>query len=176
MAKIGLKYPVYKTQESTAKSGVIGKAIQASISITANDVKLYGDDGVAESDKSWQSGTISLNTTDLSYQNQADLLGHTYNDTDGTLTAKTSDIAPYTGVGFYGTMVVNGIRKYRTIWFPKVQFGEPNDELNTKAESVAFGTYTIEGNIMQDDDDAWKDEALFSTEAEAKAWLDAKIA
>ena len=31
MAKIGLKYPVYKTEDS---QGVIGKAIQADISIT----------------------------------------------------------------------------------------------------------------------------------------------
>ena len=63
MAKIGLRYPVYKT---TSTSGVIGKAIQADISITVNDVKLYADDVVSESDKSFQSGTILLEFDDLS--------------------------------------------------------------------------------------------------------------
>ena len=56
MAKIGLKYPVYKTDSA---AGVIGKAIQADISITVNDVKLYADDAVAESDKSFQNGNNS---------------------------------------------------------------------------------------------------------------------
>ena len=37
IGKIGLKYPVYKT--ATAQ-GVIGKAIQADISISVNDVAM----------------------------------------------------------------------------------------------------------------------------------------
>lgn len=176
MAKIGLKYPVYKTSAETPANGVIGKAIQASISITLSDVKLYGDDAMAENEKAFQSGTISLNTTDLSFKNQADLLGHTYDDAESTLVANSNDVAPYTGVGFYGVLKVNNVRKFRAVWLPKVLFGEPNDEMNTKGESVEFGTYTMEGNIMQEDDGKWKEEALFETAEEAVAYLDEKKA
>ena len=45
MAKIGLRYPVYK---GATTQGVIAKAIQADIAITVNNVKLYADDAIAE--------------------------------------------------------------------------------------------------------------------------------
>ena len=87
MAKIGLKYPVYKTATS---QGVIGKAIQADISISVNDVKLYADDAIAESDKSFQSGTLTLGIDDLSDIIQAEFLGHTVG-TDPEIIAKGTD-------------------------------------------------------------------------------------
>lgn len=169
MAKIGLKYPVYKT-ESTA--GVIGKAIQADISITVNDVKLYADDAVAESDKSFQNGTITLGIDDLSDTVQTAFLGHAVSD--GEITAKGTDNNPYVGIGFYGTKRVNNVNKFRAIWLPKVQFAEPNDSNSTKGESVVFNTPTLEGTIMLDANGNWKQEKTFDTEAEAVAYLQAK--
>lgn len=169
MAKIGLKYPVYKAG-STA--GVIGKAIQADISITTNDVKLYADDSVAESDKSFQEGTITLGLDDLSDTVQTALLGHTV--IDGEIVAKGSDSNPFVSIGFYGVKKVNNIKKYRAIWLPKVQFAEPSDTNATKGETLAFATPTIEGTIMLDDIGAWKYEKTFDSEAEAIAYLQAK--
>ena len=70
MAKIGLKYPVaapMKEDGKTYDTGfVIAKAIKASVTANNNDVKLYADDGIAESDKSFKDGTLSLNVDDLS--------------------------------------------------------------------------------------------------------------
>lgn len=169
MAKIGLKYPVYKT-ESTA--GVIGKAIQADISITVNDVKLHADDGIAESDKSFQEGTITLGIDDLSDAVQTAFLGHTVND--GEITANGNDSSPYVSIGFYGVKQVNNVKKYRAIWLTKVQFAEPNDTNATKGENVVFNTPTLEGTIMLDDNGDWKKEKTFNTEAEAIAYLQAK--
>ena len=77
MAKIGLKYPVYK---GATTQGVIAKAIQADISITVNDVKLYADDAIAESDKSFRSGTLTLGVDDLSDAVQTAFLGHAVDD------------------------------------------------------------------------------------------------
>lgn len=170
MAKIGLKYPVYK---GNTTQGVIGKAIQADIAITVNGVFLYGDDGVAESDKSFQSGTITLGVDDLSDEIQTEFLGHTADET-GEITAKGVDDSPYVGIGFYGVKKVNGARKYRAIWLPKVQFGEPNDTNATKGENVTFNTPVLEGTIMLDDTGAWKKEQTFDTEAEAKTYLESK--
>ena len=169
MAKIGLKYPVYKTATS---EGVIGKAIQADISISVSEAKLYADDGIAESDKSFQSGTITLGIDDLSDTIQSDFLGHTVND--GEIIAKGSDSNPFVSIGFYGVKKVNGIRKYRAIWLKKVQFAEPSDTHATKGETLAFATPTLEGTIMLDDSGEWKNEKTFNTEAEAIAYLQAK--
>ena len=171
MAKIGLKYPVYKGETT---QGVIGKAIQADISIEVNDVKLYADDAVAESDKSFSSGTITLGTDDLSDTIQTDLFGHAVNAETNEITAKGTDDSPYVGIGFYGTKKVGGVRKFRAIWLPKVQFAEPNDENATKGENVEFRTPTLEGTIMLDDNGDWKKENTFDTKDEAKAYLEEK--
>lgn len=169
MAKIGLKYPVYK---GATTEGVIGKAIQADISITVNDVKLYADDGIAESDKSFQSGTITLGIDDLSDTVQTAFLGHAVSE--GEITAKGTDDSPYVGIGFYGVKKVSGVRKYRAIWLTKVQFAEPSDTNVTKGETVEFSTPVLEGTIMLDDSGNWKQEKTFATEAEAITYLQAK--
>ena len=165
MAKIGLKYPVYKG----TTSGVIGKAIQADITIEVNDVQLHADDGVVESEKSFKSGKITLGIDDLSDTIQTEFLGHTI--ADGVITAAGTDSSPYVGVGFYGTKMVSGVKKYRAVWFRKVQFGEPSDSNKTKGETVEFTTPTLEGTIMLDDNGKWKDEKTFTTEADAIAFL-----
>lgn len=171
MAKIGLKYPVYK---SAMKSGVIAKAIQADISITVNNVKLYADDAIAESDKSFQEGTITLGIDDLSAEIQAEFLGHEVNEATGEITAQGADTNPPVGIGFYGVKKVNGVTKYRAIWLPKVQFSEPADTNATKGETVEFNTPVLEGTIMLDDTGVWKKENTFNTEAEAIAYLQDK--
>ena len=171
MAKIGLKYPVYKGETT---QGVIGKAIQADISIEVNDVKLYADDAIAESDKSFSGGTLTLGIDDLSDEVYATLLGHEVNPVTGEITAAGGDDGPYVGIGFYGAKKVGGVRKYRAIWLPKVQFAEPNDENATKGENVEFRTPSLEGTIMVDDNGDWKKENTFDTEDEAKAYLEEK--
>ena len=71
MAKIGLKRPCYSpaTETDSAISygtgAVLAKAISANISIENNDVKLYADDAVAESDNSFASGTVTIGIDDL---------------------------------------------------------------------------------------------------------------
>ena len=171
MAKLGLQYPVYKSEK---KSGVIAKAIQADISITVNNVPLYADDALAENDRSFQNGTLTLGIDDLKDEIQAEFLGHEIDEETGEITANKNDVSPYVGVGFFGTKKVNNIPKYRAVWLPKIQFGEPNDTNQTKGETVTWNTPVLEGAIMTDDAGDWKKEQTFDTIAEAKAYLDGK--
>lgn len=185
MAKVGLKYPVaapLKEDGKTYDTGfVIAKAIKATVTANNNDVKLYADDGVAESDKSFKDGTLSLNVDDLALKVYADMLGHTYtaagtgeNAEPEKVVASVDDIAPYLGVGFYGAVKRNNKPCFQAKWLKKVQFSEPNDETDTKGETVAFQTPTIEGTAFQADDGTWKEQAEFATEAAARAWLNEK--
>lgn len=167
MAKIGLNYPVYKTATS---AGVIGKAIQADVTIEMNDGKLYGDDSLAEVDRSFKTGTLTLGVTDLSDAVQSALLGHAI--ANDVMTAKGTDSPAYASVGFYGVKMVSNVKYYRAVWFPKVLFGEPADANATKGESIAFGTPTIVGAIFDDATNGWKQEKTFATAALAQAWLD----
>lgn len=177
MAKVGLKHLVFgelneenNTYESAKK---LGGAIKADVSITRNDVTLYADDVVAETDKTFSKGSISVETDDISQENLVSLLGHKV--VDGEMVCGADDQAPYVGFGFYGTKKVKGKLKYRAVFFVKVQFGEPNDSNSTKGETVTFNSETIEGTIMQNRNQVWKMEQTFDTEEEAIAYIDGKF-
>lgn len=186
MAKIGLKYPVYavatETTSAISYSGgaVLAKAINASISIDTNDVKLYADDAIAESDFSFSSGTVTIEIDELGNAAQLALLGYTEGSTTdaslGTkeLKASGTDTPAYVGFGFYGRKKVSNATRWRAVWLKKVQFKEPNDEMKTKGESVEFGTTSLEGTIMVAADGYWKEEGTFDTEAEAVSYLNTK--
>lgn len=185
MAKIGLKYPVYApaTETDSAISygtgAVLAKAISANISIENNDVKLYADDAVCESDNSFSDGTVTIGVDDLYDAAKVALLAYIEGATiDATTGAKELSAGTGTpaivGFGFYGKVVRNRVSYWRAIWLKKVQFAEPSDELATKGESLEFGTPELEGAIMLAPDGKWKEEGTFSAEAGAKAWLDGK--
>ncbi len=67
MAKIGLQNFLYgiltEASDGTATYGAglkPGKAISCNVSISNNDAKLYADDGLAEADTTFQSGTMEI--------------------------------------------------------------------------------------------------------------------
>ena len=179
MKKIGLKYPVaaiYNDSTGTpvySDGFVIAKAMSANIRINRNNERLHADDDIDEIDQSFIDGTESLGINELTLEKQSILLGHALEN--GELKANQDDIAPYLGHGFYGRIRRNGADKWRAIWFHKMQFGEPNDETETKGERVAFKTPTIESMIMKDINGDWKSEKVFDTEADAIAWLHEKV-
>lgn len=182
--KVGLKYPVFAptNDDETYKTGfVISKAIKADLNAESNDVKAYGDDGVAESDKSFKSGKVSINITDLTNKVYAGLLGHQYREAtaenqatvDGVI-SNANDIAPYGGVGYYGKVTRNNKTSWMAKWLYKVQFAEPADNMETKGETVNFQSETIEGDVFTLANGNWKDQEEFTTEDAAIKWLNAK--
>lgn len=75
MATIGLSKPYYAIYAeaggvvSYSDGAVMGKATEANISIeTTEDNNLYGDNGLAETDRRFANGTLTLSTTDLSQE------------------------------------------------------------------------------------------------------------
>jgi phi13 family phage major tail protein len=177
MAKIGLKYPV--ASELTADTPtygtgfIIGKAIAANVSIDANDNILYADDSPAESDAGFAGGSIELGVDDLTDTVYATLLGHDI--TDGVVTASTTDVAPNFGIGFYTVRMKSGSRSYKATVLYKVQFAEPSDEAQTKAESIEWNTPTIEGTIMALPAGEWKKQKTFTAELDAIAFIEALL-
>jgi phi13 family phage major tail protein len=178
MAKIGLKHVVGGVLNDSGSTPtytggrVLGKAISASLSFEFNEATLFADDAVAEKVREFKSGKLTLGTDDLTYEVQGMLLGHTATAT--SLKKKATDVAPYVGVGFCGTVIRNDVRKYRAIWLWKVKFGVPNEELKTKGESIEFTTPSIEGTVLKIANEDYHDEMLAETEEEAIQWLDTK--
>ena len=185
MAHIGMKYPVaapWKEGNTYEKGFVVGKSINFTGTPNKNDVELYADDEVAETDKSVKDWGTSLGVDDLSLKVQADILGHTYTeateDVGESIEVGTDDVAPYFGMGFYKRRRKNNITSFTAIWLYKVQHSEPTENAETKGDTVNFQTATIEGKaypVSVTVDGKTKmsigQKAVFDDEAKAKAWL-----
>lgn len=181
MAQIGLKYLICskltetETEATYTGGKIMAYAIKADMNIEVNEGVLRGDDRIIENVKEFKSGKLTLNGDHLDYETRALILGHTLTTiepgTNKKMTAKGSDDGAFVGVGFYATSIKNNIRGFRAIWLTKVKFGVPSESMETRGEAINFQTPTIEGTILTNMLDVWKEEATFPTEAEAKTWL-----
>lgn len=146
-----------------------GKAVSCNVSISSNDAKLYADDGLAESDTSFQSGTVSMEVDNADLTTQATLLGHTISSDE--MVRNANDVAPYVGLGRIVTKMVGGAYKYKVEFLNKVKFSEPSQENTTKGESVEFGTTTLEGIVSTLANGNWSKTKTFDTLTEAQTYL-----
>nr|DAT37855.1 MAG TPA: tail tube protein [Caudoviricetes sp.] len=194
MATIGLSKPYYAIYAeaggvvSYSDGAVMGKATEANISIeTTEDNNLYGDNGLAETDRRFANGTLTLSTTDLSQEVSKAILGLTEQAITGIdgvtdtsvkeLVYDDTQVTPYLGVGFIIKKKVNGAYKWRGVVLPKVMFSVPEDAATTQGESIEWQTPELTGAIMRDDSatHAWKKEATFTSEAQAEAYIKARL-
>ncbi len=188
MAAIGLQYSVYApltenevTGVATYGTGKTGrKLIKADIKINTTDSPLYADDTLCENAKEFTDGTLTINQDDLPDAMRKDFLGNTTKsieigeETLQELVSKDIDVQPYFGLGFIQSKKVDGVRKYRAIFFPKVQFGEPDESAETKSKSISWQTPSIIGTIMRRIDGVWKEEVTVDSLATATAYLKLK--
>lgn len=190
MATIGLSkpyYAVYSAEGSTvtyANGAVMGKATEANIEIeTSEDNNLYGDNGIAETDRQFTGGALTLSTTDLSQEVSKAILGlkeEALDDIEGItdeavkeLIYDDSQVTPYLGVGFIVKKVVGGVTMWRGVVLTKVMFSVPNDSATTQGESIEWQVPELSATIMRDDSAThmWKREATFTTEAQAEVYI-----
>lgn len=179
MAKIGLTNLWYgKLTEGVdgtpSYNGALsfGKAISCSVEVTNNEAMLYADDTLAESDTSFNNGTMTLGVDEDSDTVFADVLGHEI-DSNGAVVKTSEDIAPYVGIGRVITKMVNGALKYKAEFIYKIKFAEPSAEDNTKGESVEFSTPEIEGQIasLSDSKGTWCTTKTFDSKADAVSFI-----
>lgn len=182
MAKIGLnnfRYAILtEAQDGTPSYGGAkkpAKAVSCSVSITNNSAQLFADDMLAESDTSFQSGTVSMGIDDEDTDTMAELLGHTIN-TAGEMVRNAYDVAPYVGIGRVIVKMVNGVYKYKAEILNKVKFSEPSQEDSTKGESVEFVTGTIEGTVACLANGNWSKTETFNTKDDAIAYIESVFA
>ena len=180
MAKIGLS-SLYYSKLTEAQDGtptydgakVLGKAVSANVSITNNSAMLYADDVLAESDTSFQSGTITLGCAEDGDTVFADLLGHTITtgENGGVVTKATTDVAPFVAVGRVITKMVSGVLYYKAEVLYKVKFAEPSQDDSTKGESMEFRTPEIEGTISALANGKWATGKTFASKADAVSFI-----
>lgn len=194
MATIGVSKPYYGIYNVSASTvtytlgAVMGKATQANIEIeTSEDNNLYGDNAIAETDRQFTGGTLTLSTTDLSQEVSRAILG-IVEQALGEITGVTDQgvkeliyddrqVTPYLGVGFVIKKVINKITMWRAVILTKVMFSIPSDAATTQGETIEWQVPELSATIMRDDSAThmWKREATFTTEAQAVAYLEARL-
>ena len=185
MARIGYKKGKYnKIDASTKKYATITegvpcleKVIDEKFSAEYNSAELYADDVLAECDYSFKKGTLAITVANDDDKKEAELMGNTI--TEDEVVKKVDDAAPEFGYGHIVTKMVNGAKKFKVEFVPRVKWTKITTDAKTRGESVEFGTTAIEGTVYPLDADfngmtagTWEKHQTFATEAEAEAYLD----
>jgi len=155
---IGLKDLHYALLQQDDENGVvysapvrIAGAVQANINPNASLETLFADDGPMETSASMGKIELELIAADFPLEVQAILLGHTVSG--GVLKRKASDVPPWVAIGFK-SLKSNG--KYRFVWLLKGKFNQPEQNHETKGDTVNFQTPTLNGSFVKRDfDDEW---------------------
>ena len=123
----------------------LAKAIKADLSIELAEAILYADDGAAYVIKDFKSGKLSLGVDDIGITAAQDLTGAVVDD-NGVLVSYSENETVPVAIGFRALKPDN---RYRYFWLYRVKFGIPSTNLQTKGDSIAFQTPTIEGTVMR---------------------------
>lgn len=177
MARIGLKnfrYSLLDENEKVKEPKTLGKAIDCKVSLKLNSAELYGDDGLCESDYTFNKGTVTITVDDDDDTILAPLLGHAISE-DGEIVRKDTDVAPYIAFGRILTKIVGGVYKYKVEYLSKVKFKDTMPDEATKGESIEFTTVSIEGSVMRKTDGEWSKSKTFTTYKDASDYLDSLL-
>lgn len=146
-----LVYAIMKT-EDTASTAPVYEAVKpapgvisVNINPNASQETLFADDGPYDSATTLGKVDVAINKAELTTENKADLLGHQI-DANGGIVYGDSDVPPWVAIGFR-TLKSNG--KYRYVWLYKGKFTDPEDNNETKGDSINFQTDTINGQFVK---------------------------
>ena len=146
-----LVYAKMTTEDTIAAAPVYGEVTSApgvmSLNINPNGAQetLFADDGPMEVASTLGRIEVEIQKNELTSQNKADLLGHEI-DSNGAVVYGDSDVPPWVAMGVR-TLKSNG--KYRHVWLYKGKFSEPEDNNETKGDSINFQADTISGQFSR---------------------------
>ncbi len=186
MASIGLRYAKYNKIDYTTKKykaltgstvPTLGKLVDGKFTEERNDARLDADDMLAEYDSSFKSGTLNLTIADVDDETYADVKGCT--SVSGEITESVDDAVPEIGYGHIVTKMINGIKKYKVEFLPRIKVTNITQDAKTKGESLEFGTASIEAKVFALNEEingisagTYKKIETFDTLAEAVTYLD----
>lgn len=182
MASFGARYPYFcpvAEEPEGARptySGQpirIGRLVKADLTLTMASGQLYADDQLAESVDEFVSGSVAMETDDMTDEVAAVVYGTTVED--GTVHYNVADDPPKGGYGYLKKLMRNKKTLYKGYFYPLVKAVLGNDSAATKSNSITFGTTTTTFTIFACESGDWRDTHEAATEAEALAWLKAKF-
>lgn len=154
MVRIGCDHLVYAlmTTEDSATAAPVFAAPTAALGVMSLNINpnasietLFADDGPMETAGTLGNIEVEIQKAYLTAKEKADLLGH-FIDSNGGLVSSANDTSPWVAIGFR-TLKSNG--HYRYVWLYKGKFIDPEDNNETKGDSVNFQSDTINGQFAK---------------------------
>lgn len=157
------------------------KIVRVDQSEERSDVKFFADDHQIDRDNTINGASVSVELAKLPDDMKADMLGYVpEGQTNPTEYHVTDAAAPFVGFGFIHGEMYKGAVSYKATWYHKVQFSRGQRSFNTKGETTAFQTESLEGEAMGVQlaaggaTEYFVESAELATEALARTWLNGK--
>lgn len=176
MAGIGLKNFKYaKLNEDGTTYGqvkTLAGAIECKVTLDLSEASLYADDALKEQVSSFKSGTLTAGIDDDDDSVFAELLGKTIDEETGVVTSNVNDEAIFVGFGHVVPKMINGVKKYKVEFFPKIKFKPFITDSKTKGDNLEFTTPSVEATIFENDQGDWEKHQVCDSETEANTALE----
>jgi len=131
------------TYDTTMKA--IPGTVKISVEPATVSADYWADGQKAETVQRLGDIKISIQTSSLDLPTIADLLGHTYDATKGTIVCSQDDIAPYIALA-YERVRADGTKRLIKVY--KVMFGLPKDDGASATNSINFQDDTLDGTAL----------------------------
>ena len=173
MAYFGAKYPVFR-RNGAAEGVVLGKLVGAALTVNLASGELYADDKLAEQESQFASGSVTLETDDMTDAVAAEVYGATVSN--GTVIYKSTDTAPMGSLAYIKTLQINGVKLCRAYYYPRVMAAVGNDNVQTKGSSITFQTTSTTFTVMPDRETGeWRETQLCDHLDQAISWINGKM-
>lgn len=183
MSQFGAKYIKFAKIKDQPKNALpvyedgavqLGRLVSANLTVNTASGQLYADDELAESVSEFSSGTLVAETDDMTDEVASEVYGCEVVEQE--VHYKHGDAAPEGGVAYYKTLVRRGVKSFEGVYHPRVKASLGNDNAATRGGSITFNTTTTTFTVFTCNSEDWRITKELATEAEAKAWVDEKLA
>ena len=174
MARYGAKCPMFapfseENPETASAYPTYGQAVALAELVqfvdapNFIDVKLHGDDRLVENVVEFKDGTGDLEITEMSGANTKIVFGAKSptgsSGTESDVMYGADDVAPFGGFAFYVSKLINNVRKYQGIYYPKVKAVPQGVTYDTKGDNITFATSKLRFNLYAPAYGKWKVES-----------------
>ncbi|MBS6510627.1 MAG: hypothetical protein KH334_02905 [Clostridiales bacterium] len=166
MAAFGANYPCF--QPNGEQGVVVGKLVSANLTANLASGEQYADDGVAEQASEFVSGSIAMETDDMTDHAASTVYGAKVED--GIVIYNKDDVAPLGKLAYYKSMRRNGKNYYQAYLYPQARAAIGNDSAQTKGSSITFQSTQTTFTVFPDENGDWRKTKTFEDQASARAW------
>lgn len=128
----------------------LGHAIKVDVNPNTETSTLYGDNTAVATKTKLKDVDITIETDEIPLEDQAIILGHTYDSVTGAVTVKGDDKAPYVAIMFKANTSKDTC-EYRKYY--KGKFAPTQETIETEGENINWQTPSMTGKFIARDSD-----------------------